>query len=202
MPRRAWPVLILLVAGCARSEDASVVPTNASENGQAVEQVRPDRDVDEPALGQWREALQGEQRVLEFGPLGAPPLFSFGCDARRGLLIQRHGLESSGDLPVMLITLGSETRRLAVTSGDGPIPMLRASVSETDPLVASLERAPQPITVRIGDSPPLILPAGEEVGAYVTRCSGGELASAALSATSNGTAEANASASNAAAATD
>ena len=197
MLRRALPILIVLTAGCARSEDATIA-TNAGDNAQAVEQVRPDRDVDEPALGQWRDALQGEQRVLEFGPMGAPPLFSFGCDARRGLLIQRHGLEPTGDLPVMLITLGSETRRLAVTGGDGPIPMLRASVTEADPLVASLGRAAQPITVRIGDSPPLILPTSAEVGTYVTRCSGGELAVPA-NPTSNGAAEANAAASNAAA---
>ena len=53
---------------------------------------------------------------------GAPPLFSLRCDARRGLLLQRHGPAPAGDLPVMLVSVGSETRRLAVTSGGGADP--------------------------------------------------------------------------------
>ncbi|TMJ17575.1 MAG: hypothetical protein E6G92_14810 [Alphaproteobacteria bacterium] len=175
MLRRFLPILILLAAGCARSEDATLVATDSNQSARTVEQVRPERDDEEPALGQWREALQGEQHVIEFGPTGAPPLFSIGCDSRRGLLVQRHGLEPTGDLPVMLVTAGSETRRLAVTGGDGPIPMLRATLNGADPLAANMGRAAAPITVRIGDSPPLILPPSPLVGTYVARCSGGEL---------------------------
>jgi hypothetical protein len=197
MLRRALPFLIVLTAGCARSEDATVVAPDANQSGQAVEQVRPDRDADEPALGEWRESLQGELRVIEFGPSGAPPLFSIGCQTRHGLLIQRHGLEPTGDLPVMLLSIGSETRRLAVTGGDGPIPMLRATVNATDPLTAILGRAADPITVRIGDSPPLILPQSPLVGTYVARCTGGEVPvvesnAAASNATTANTAAANA----------
>jgi hypothetical protein len=197
MHRRLLPVLIVLTAGCARSEDASVVVADANQSGPTVEQVRPDRDADEPALGEWREALQGEQRVIEFGPSGAPPLFSLGCDARRGLLVQRHGIEPSGDLPVMLVTIGSETRRLAVTGGDGPIPMLRATLGGADPLPASLGRAAGPITVRIGDSAPLILPPSQLIGAYVARCSGGALAASATEETANSAVTANATTANA-----
>jgi hypothetical protein len=196
MLRRALPVLIVLTAGCARSEDATVVAADTNQ-GQTVERVRPDLDADEPALGQWREALQGEQRVIEFGPSGAPPLFSIGCDARRGLLIQRHGLESTGDLPVMLVTAGSETRRLAVTGGDGPIPMLRATVNGADPLVASIGRGTEPITVRIGDSPPLILPPSPLVGTYLSRCTGGELPPPRSETVANSAATTNAAAANA-----
>ena len=48
-------------------------------------------DEDELALGAWRAGLQDEQATLEFGPAGAPPVFSLRCDARRGMLLQRHG---------------------------------------------------------------------------------------------------------------
>jgi hypothetical protein len=202
MNRAAILSILALLAACARSEDASVVAPDANQSGQAVERVRPDLDADEPALGQWRESLQGEQRVIEFGPSGAPPLFSIGCDARRGLLVQRHGLEPTGDLPVMLVTVGSDTRRLAVTGGDGPIPMLRSTLNATDPLTASLGRAAGPITIRIGDSPPLILPPSPLVGTYVARCSGGEVAAPAASATANTSAAANTAESNSADAGD
>ena len=82
----------------------------------------PIADDEEVALGAWRETLQDEQRVLEFGPTGAPPLFSLRCDARRGVLLQRHGLASAGDLPVMRVSVGSEARQLAVTGTGGANP--------------------------------------------------------------------------------
>lgn len=197
MLRRAVPFAVLLLVGCARSEDATLVATDANQSARTVEQVRPERDDEEPALGQWREALQGEQHVIEFGPTGAPPLFSIGCDARRGLLVQRHGIEPTGDLPVMLVTVGSETRRLAVTGGDGPIPMLRATLNGADPLAANMGRAAAPITVRIGDSAPLILPTSPLVGTYVGRCTGGELPAPAPEAGASAAATANQAAANA-----
>jgi len=82
MTRRAIFLSLVLLAACARSEDASVVvDTNEL---RAVEQVRaPEQDDEELALGEWRETLQDEHPALEFGPNGAPPLFSLRCDARR-----------------------------------------------------------------------------------------------------------------------
>ena len=151
---RASPVLVLLLlAACARSEDASMAPADGNQAVQKVETVRPERDDDELALGEWRETLQEEQQALEFGPTGAPPLFSLRCDPRRGILLQRHGLTPSGDLPVMLVSVGSETRRLAVTGSGGPNPMLRAALNTSDQLLTILGRASTPIQIRVGDSP-------------------------------------------------
>jgi len=191
MIRRALPVLIVLLAGCARSEDANLVPSGDNESARMVEQVRPERDVEEPALGEWRSTLQDERRAIEFGPRGAAPLFSIACDARRGLTLQRHGLEPAGDLPVMLVSVGSETRRLAVTGGDGPIPMLRANLNGSDTLVAALSRTTTPIAIRIGDSEPLILPASPTIGAYIGECQSGALPAAAGQANANIAAPAN-----------
>ena len=192
MIRHALPVLIVLLAGCARSEDASLVPSGGNDSARMVEQVRPERDEEEPALGEWRSTLQGEQRAIEFGPRGAAPLFSIVCDARRGLVLQRHGSEPAGDLPVMLISVGSETRRLAVTAGDGPIPMLRASLNGSDTLVTALSRTATPIAIRIGDSAPLILPASTMIGAYIGECQSGALPAPGGEANANAAAAVNA----------
>ena len=185
MIRRVLPVLVVLAAGCARSEDASLLPSNGNEGARTVETVRPERDDEEPALGEWRATLQEEQRAIEFGPRGATPLFSLACDARRSLLLQRHGLEAAGDLPVMLVSIGSETRRLAVTGGDGPIPMLRASLNGSDTLVAAFSRTTTPIAIRIGDAAPLILPASPMIGAYIGECQSGTLPAARREDTAN-----------------
>ena len=192
MIRCLLPFLIVLLAGCARSEDASLVPSGGNDSARTVETVRPERDDEEPALGEWRSTLQDEQRAIEFGPRGAPPLFSIVCDARRGLLLQRHGLEPAGDLPVMLVSVGSETRRLAVTGGEGPIPMLRASLNGSDTLVAALARTTTPIAIRIGDSAPLILPASATIGVYIGECQTGALPASRADANANAAAAANA----------
>lgn len=197
MARTALPLALILLAGaCARSEDASVV---ADINGQttAVERVRtPEADDNEVALGDWRDSLQDEFAALEFGPAGAPPLFSLRCDGRRGAFLQRHGAALSGDLPTMLVTIGSETRRFAVTSMGGSIPMLRAALTQGDPFRQTMAAATVPITVRIGDSPPLVLPPGPQIGAFLEGCASSVARGAvAADAAENSVAEANGAAS-------
>jgi hypothetical protein len=119
--------------------------------------------------------LQDTQAVLEFGPAGSAPAFSIGCDGRRNLLLQRHGAAPPGDLPVMLITVGSETRRLAVVSTGGAIPMLRAALPANDTFRGVLIAAATPIIVRVGDSEPLVLPTSPTISAYAAQCATGEV---------------------------
>jgi hypothetical protein len=196
MIRSALPFAIVLLAGCARSEDANLLPIDTSGNSRIAEQVRPDSGDEEPALGAWRDTVEDTQHALEFGPQGAPPLFSFACDERRSLILQRHGMQPAGDLPVMLISVGSETRRLAVTGVPGPIPMLRAALSPSDQVADTLSHATGPIAIRIGETPPLILPPSPQIGAYIAQCESGALArtgaAANMAAPANGTAAANA----------
>ena len=194
MIRSALPFAFLLLAGCARSEDANLLPADANVSSRIAEQVRPESSDEEPALGAWRETIQDTQRALEFGPQGAPPLFSLACDEHRGLVLQRHGQQASGDLPVMLVSVGSETRRLAVTGSGGPIPMLRAALAPSDHLADNLSQATGMIVIRIGEAPPLILPPSPLIGAYIGQCENGDVTGAASAATGNGAASANAAA--------
>jgi hypothetical protein len=174
MIRTALPLAFVLLAGCARSEEAAF-SSIGNESGNAVVAVRTaEGDEDELALGAWRAGLQEEQATVEFGPAGAPPEFSLRCDARRGTLLQRHGAVPAGDLQTMLVTVGSETRRFAVVSGGGAVPMLRATLPANDPFRAVLAGATTPIIIRIGDAPPLNLPPSPLVGAYATGCANGE----------------------------
>ncbi len=174
MPRLAiaFPLIALLLVGCARSEDAATV-ANVDGADRAVEGTKaPAEDDEEVAIGEWRESLQDEFAALEFGPAGATPLFSLRCDDRGGVLLQRHGTAATGDLPVMLVTIGNETRRLPVITAGGTIPMLRAVLPPRDPLLATF-RAPSPITVRIGDAAPLVLPPSPTIGTFVSVCASG-----------------------------
>ena len=186
MVRRALLLGFVVLAGCARSEDASVV-ANMNEL-QPVERVRaPELDDGEVALGEWRDTLQDDQIALEFGPTGTPPLFSLRCNPRRSVFLQRHGAVPAGDLPIMLVSIGSETRRLAVTSAGGTVPMLRASLAPSDTLLETMAGAVEPMTIRIGDSPPLVLPPSPNVDSFLARCESGTASAAEADA---GTSEA------------
>lgn len=174
MTRFALPLAFVLLAGCARSEQAQY--TQFDNNASlSVNAPLADTDDDEVAIGAWRLGLQDTQSVLEFGPTGSAPAFSIGCDGRRNLLLQRHGAAPPGDLPVMLITVGSETRRLAVVSTGGAIPMLRATLPANDTFRGVLIGATSPIIVRVGDSERLVLPRSPTIGAYAAQCASGEV---------------------------
>ena len=178
MGRIAILLGLVLLAACARSEDASVVAD--TNELKAVEQVRtPEEDDEETAIGEWRETLQDENPALEFGPSGTPPLFSLRCDARRSVFLQRHGAAAPGDLPVMLVSIGSETRRLAVTSAGGAVPMLRASLTASDELIRILGGATTPGRMTMLQARNALRTFAEETGGvYIPITFEGELPSA------------------------
>jgi hypothetical protein len=163
---------LVLLAGCARSEEAryAQVDNNMLAAANAVQEG----EDDELTVGTWQTALQGDLPVLEFGPVGAPSLFSISCDDRRNLLLQRPGAALSGDLPAMLVTVGSETRRLAVASAGTTIPVLRGTLASNDPFVRVLTGATARIVIRVGDAQPLVMPPSPNIANYVQQCASGE----------------------------
>ena len=177
MLRPALLSAFVLLAGCARSEEARYAQVdntplpaiNTSDQGEE----------DELTVGTWQTGLQDDQPVLEFGPVGAPSRFSIGCDARRNLLLQWPGAAPGGDLPNMLITVGSETRRLSLAGTGGPNPVLRGTLAASDPFVRVLTGATTRIVVRIGDAPPLVMPQSPTIAAYAQQCASGQARAAA-----------------------
>ena len=163
---------VVLLAGCARSEEARYSQVNNTPQPSInMSDVGED---DELAVGTWQTGLQDEQPVLEFGPVGARASFSLGCDERRNLLLLWPGAPPEGDLPNMLVTVGSETRQFAVVSAGGSNPMLRATLRANDPFMRVLTGATARIVVRIGDAPPLVMPASPAIATYAQSCANGE----------------------------
>jgi hypothetical protein len=165
--------VLALLAGCARSEEARQAQTdnlplptlNTSDPGEE----------DELTVGTWQTGIHEDRPVLEFGPVGASARFSLSCDERRNLLLQWPGAAPGGDLPNMLVTVGSETRRLAVTSVGSGTPILRGTLPSTDPFMRNLTGATTQIVVRIGDAPPLVMPPSPMIAAYAQQCSAGQV---------------------------
>ena len=161
--------LALLLAACARSEEASMVPPDSNQGYNRVGAVSsPEKDDREPAIGQWRAALQDDRQGLEFGPLGTEPLFSLLCAQEGGgVTLQRHG-SATGN--VMQVTIGDVTERLPAAAGGGSIPMLRADLAPTSRMFGLVAAAAEPIVIRLDDGSPLILPHGPLVADYVRTC--------------------------------
>lgn len=172
--KRILPVLaILLVAGCARSEDASLVPPDGKEGYNRVGKVgTPEEDDREPAIGQWRSSLQENVQALEFGPMGTEPLFSLLCSGDRTVLLQRHGGAPTGPIPMLQIAKGDFSERLQATVGGSTIPMLRVQVPLDSPVAEAAAAGGEPLMIRLGDGAPLVLPPSPLIGDYLRSCEG------------------------------
>jgi hypothetical protein len=159
---RALPFAVVLLAGCARSEDASITVD--------MNQMAPDITIrnsaeEEITAGAWRESAQENSAALEFADTGGQPLFSLRCGPRGGLLVQRHGVQAAGALS---IAVGRERRDVAaelVQPG-----LLRATLNAGDSLIAALGGAATPIGVRAVGPSPLLLPPGPALNTFVARC--------------------------------
>ena len=174
MKQAAAAISLILLAACARSEDASVRPAESNEGYNSVERVRAqDTGDQEPALGEWRRALQEERPALEFGPAGTAPLLSFACGERGGLVLQRPGALASGAAPTVSVTVGGQGRQLPVVAVSGATPMQRADIPAGDTLLQQLAGAQAPIALRFGDGTPLILPHSPLIGEFARSCASG-----------------------------
>jgi hypothetical protein len=183
---------LLVLAACAKSEEASLVPPQEDEGYNLVDPVTsPVVEGGEVALGEWVQSVQGEQPALAFGPPSTEPLFSVRCDSGRGLLLQRHGVIPQPGMNMMLIQAGTETRRMAVNPVEAPVPLLRGAVPSGAELVAELASAQDRISVRIGNGEPLIMPASPLIGDFIRGCSEGSGEAAGNEQSANEAAPAN-----------
>jgi len=162
---RALPLAIVLLAGCARSEDASITVD--------MNQIAPDialrNNADEEiAVGTWAEATQENSPALEFTDATGQPVLSLRCAERGGLMLQRHGAsQASGNLS-MTVNVGRRGRDIPAQLIDGGL--LRATLTSGDPLITALGGAATPIGVRAVGAAPLLLPPGPPLSAFVSRC--------------------------------
>lgn len=163
---------LILLAACARSEDATVNAGNAAET--IVEQVRSSGGgEEETAIGEWRTALQDERPAIEFGALGTPPAVTIVCGERGGLIIQRRGALAPGASPTLSVSVGGQGQQLRVVPGTGATPTQNAAIPPGDTLIAEMAQAQSPISLRFGDSAPLLLPQSPLIGQFSQTCASG-----------------------------
>ncbi|HEY0012270.1 MAG TPA: hypothetical protein VGB79_05400 [Allosphingosinicella sp.] len=163
---------LILLAACARSEPAS--QSSEVNNQIAVEQVRDTGgDEEETALGQWRMALQGERQALEFGPQGSAAIVTIVCGERNGLVLQRRGVLPPGTSPTLSVSVGGQGRQLPVAAGTGAVATQNASIPPGDELIQLISAAQAPISLRFGDSTPLLLPPNALIGQFAQSCASG-----------------------------
>jgi hypothetical protein len=182
---------LILLASCARTEDASVSPTETNDSFTEVEKVRnPGNDDREPSLGEWRRALQEDRPALEFGPTGTAPLLTVVCGDRGGLVLQRSGAPAEGAGSTLSVSVGGQGRQLPVAVSGGAVPMQRSTIPPGDTLIQQLASAQDPIALRFGDGTPLTLPQSPLIGQFAQGCATGFPLEAAGAADGNSQASA------------
>ena len=166
---------LILIAACARSEDATVRPQESNEANKAVQQARPaEAEPQEQAIGEWRLGLQQERQALEFGSAGTAPLITIVCGDRGGFVLERPGVLPPGAAPSLGVAIGGgQPRQLPLTTGTGATAVQSATIAADDPLLQQLAAAQAPIALRFGDATPLILPHSPLIGQFATSCANG-----------------------------
>ena len=122
------------------------------------------------APGDWRpEQVRGAQ-ALVFGEAAGPSLFRMYCDSRGGVVVERLGIESTGDIEMMEIQAGDEVARLALNEVETERAILRASIPFNHNLMTRLLRSEGELYVKAGETPALRLPLNETTEALARRC--------------------------------
>jgi hypothetical protein len=199
MMKPAAALALILLAACARTEDAGVRAPESNDSNRIAEQVRPPAaDPQEPALGEWRLGLQQERQALEFGPAGTTPLVTVVCGDRGGFVLERPGVLPPGAAPSLGIAIaGGQPRRLPLTTGTGATAVQSATIPAGDPLLQQLAAAQGPIALRFGDGTPLVLPQSPLIGQFAGSCNNGRPIAGAPEANGQAPAADNAAAANA-----
>lgn len=162
---------LLLLGACARTEPAETTHSDEVESAvpsptavaPAEEQTRP---------GDWEASAQGGSQAVTFRGTEGEALFTIGCDERGGLVVQRPGLVTRGNLALLQLRTGDTVRRLAATTGSGSAnePQVQATVPYNDQLISALMRFDQPLEVRFEGLETLILPPNPLVSDLVRTC--------------------------------
>lgn len=163
-------IAALALTACARSEPVDEdfgedveVPANALAESLAETE-------EATRSGNWLPGAEGAAQSIAFQAPDGEVLFSMRCDERGGLILQRPGLITRGNLALMQLRTGDVVRRLAVTTSAGASPQVRASVPYNDQLIGALMTFDEPLEVRVEGLETVVLPPSPAVGALVRTC--------------------------------
>ena len=177
-----WLAAAVLLAGCARTEEAD--ESQADERANEAAQLNAAAgESDGLTKGAW---AVGSEASFE-GASGAIELV-IRCDQRRGLVIQRPGLVPRGQLALLQLRSGRVVRRLAVTAPVGGSAGIEAVVPYNDQLIEPLMRFDEPLEVRFAGLDTLQLPPSWQVAGFVRDCQNAapvEVGNAASNAATN-----------------
>jgi hypothetical protein len=170
--RHAFLIAAFALAACARSEpvDEEFGEDLANADNALAEALADDDE--QVRSGSWLPGAEGAYQAIAFQQPNGEILFRIRCDDRGGLVLQRPGLVSRGNLALMQLRTGDTVRRLAATTAAGPPPMVQASVPYNDQLIGALMTFDEPLEVSYEGLETLALPPSPAVGDLVRTCQG------------------------------
>lgn len=168
--RHLFLIAALAVTACARSEPVGEDFGEDTANGANALAEELADDAEQVRSGSWLPGAEGAAQAIAFQEPNGEVLFSIRCDDRGGLVLQRPGPVSRGNLALMQLRTGDTVRRLAATTAAGPQPMVQASVPYNDQLIGALMTFDEPLEVSYEGLETLVLPPSPAVGDLVRTC--------------------------------
>lgn len=180
---------LLLLSACGEGREPEASPESGPGGYNMVPPVEAEAmpgSGDALTAGTWQATGAGDTAALRFvaAQTGAP-LFQMSCDDRGGIVLDRLGQESVGDIEMMDVNVGDQVSRLALNEIEADQAVLRAVVPFNDDLLVPLARPQGRLSVEAGDTPRLRLPLNPQTAALAAACqqpdggSAGEAANAA-----------------------
>ncbi len=163
----------LLATACARSEPADPTPgEDLQSDNLAVPEVAEPSTEDPLTPGRWEAGAQGAAQSVAFRSPDGELLLSIGCDTRAGLVIQRPGVVTRGNIALMQLRTADVVRRLAVNTATEGQPQVEARVAYNDQLIPALLSFEDQFEVHYEGMDTLTLPPSPLVGNLVRICQG------------------------------
>ncbi|MDT9600139.1 hypothetical protein [Sphingosinicella rhizophila] len=135
-------------------------------------------DPSRPEAGEWVEGDVAGRKAIVFDPVAGGPVFAMFCDTRDGLVLERRRLLPSGPHRMMEIAFGDARESLATNEVSNNGPVLRAQLPFNSELFTRLRDFEGAISITVGRSQPLVLPADPLIPELVRKCITGATAGA------------------------
>lgn len=175
--RKLAPIpLVLMLLACGEATEPD--PSPAADGGpyNMIDPVptpaAPGADLEAAGLsaGNWRASLFEGARAIAFLDGGQNPLFRMHCDGRGGIILDRLQREAVGKVERMEIQLDGNVTRLAVNELETQTPTLRSAIRFNHDLLEKLGRPEGLLSIRAGETAPLLLPLTAATAEFVRGC--------------------------------
>lgn len=161
---------LLLLGACGEGREAE--PTPIRDGPPADRVSNPATGVPAPAdpSGVWRQETVDGSPALVFGATASESLVRLSCHGRGGIVLERLGQDSIGNIEMMELQVGTEVARLALNEVETQEQILRSVIPFNHGLMTSLSRPDGVLSIKAGETPAVRVPLNARTAELLLTC--------------------------------